>query len=70
MAYSIQSNLGDLLDNEATLAILEKHLPGISSHPQIGMGRGFGLAMVAQFSGGLISQEALDKIDADLQALG
>ena len=70
MSFSIQSKLGDLLDNPATLAILEKHLPGISTHPQIGMGRGFGLQMVAQFSGGLISQEALDKIEADLKALG
>jgi hypothetical protein len=70
VAFSIQSTLGELLDNEATLAILEKHLPGIAGHPQIGMGRGFGLAMVAQFSGGMITPEALEKIEADLQALG
>jgi len=36
MSFSIESKLGDLLDNETTKAILEKHLPGISTHPQIG----------------------------------
>jgi hypothetical protein len=70
MSLSINSNLGDLLDNDASKAILEKHLPGISSHPQIGMGRGFPLKMVAGFSGGLITSEALEKVDADLKTLG
>lgn len=70
MSLSINSNLGDLLDNEASKAVLEKHLPGISAHPQIAMGRGFPLKMVANFSGGLISNEALEKVDADLKTLG
>lgn len=68
-SLSINSTLGDLLDNDASKAILEKHLPGISSHPQIGMGRGFAFKMVAGFSGGLISNEALEKIEADLNGL-
>ncbi len=69
MSLSINSNLGDLLDNADSKAILEKHLPGISTHPQIGMGRGFPLKMVAGFSGGLITPEALEKVDADLKTL-
>lgn len=69
-SLSINSKLGDLLDNDASKAVLEKHLPGIATHPQIGMGRGFPLATVAGFSGGLISGEALEKIDADLKTLG
>jgi len=70
MSYSIESKLGDLLDNEATKAVLEKHMPGISTHPQIGMGKGFALSMVAKFSGGLITDEMLQKVNADLTALG
>jgi len=70
MSFSIDSKLGDLLDNEATKAILEKHMPGISTHPQIGMGKGFALAMVAKFSGGLITEEMLEKVGAELAALG
>ena len=70
MSYSIETKLGDLLDNEATKAILEKHMPGISTHPQIGMGRGFPLSTVAKFAGGLITQEMLDKVNAELATLG
>lgn len=70
MSYSIESKLGDLLDNEQTKAILEKHMPGISTHPQIGMGRGFPLSVVANFSGGMITKEMLEKVNADLAALG
>jgi hypothetical protein len=70
MAFSIQSSLGDLLDNEQTKAILEKHMPGISSHPQIAMGRGFPLSVVANFSGGMITEDMLKAVDADLVALG
>ena len=70
MSFSIESKLGDLLDNETTKAILEKHLPGISTHPQIGMGKGFALSMVAKFSGGLITDDLLQKVDAELKTLG
>jgi hypothetical protein len=69
MSFSIESKLGDLLDNETTKAILEKHLPGISTHPQIAMGKGFALSMVAKFSGGLITDELLGKVDTELKAL-
>ena len=70
MSMSIESKLGDLLDNEASKAILEKHMPGISTHPQIAMGRGFALSMVAKFSGGMITDDMLTKVDADLKAMG
>lgn len=70
MAYSIESTVRELLGNEATKAILEQYLPGISAHPQIGMASGMPLATVAKFSGGLITDEALQKIQAALQALG
>ncbi|MFW9615482.1 hypothetical protein [Aquabacterium sp.] len=70
MSFSIDSKLGDLLDNEATKAILEKHMPGISTHPQVAMGKGFALSMVAKFSGGLITEEMLQAVAADLSALG
>jgi hypothetical protein len=70
MSFSIESKLGDLLDNEATKAILEKHLPGISTHPQIAMGKGFALSMVAKFSCCLITDDLLAKVSSDLAALG
>ena len=33
MSYSIHSTLRDLLSDEQAKAILERHLPGASSHP-------------------------------------
>lgn len=67
--FSTQSKLGDLLDNDTTKAILEKHMLGISTHPQIAMGREMPLAVVASFSGGLITPDMLDKVDTDLNSL-
>lgn len=67
MSYSIQSTIGDLFDNDQTKAILEQYLPGISSHPQIGMAKGMPLATVAKFSGGLINDDALQNIETALK---
>ncbi|AUY32328.1 hypothetical protein EON09_14515 [Pseudomonas soli] len=69
MAFSIDSKVGELLDNNNTSQVLEKHVPGISKHPQIGMARGFALVTAAKYSGGLISPEVLKEIDSDLRAL-
>ena len=69
MGFSTQSKLGELLDNAQTAAVLEKHMPGIGSHPQIAMGRGFPLAVVANFSGGLITKEMLEAVEAELSTM-
>lgn len=69
MSYSIESTVRDLLENDAAKAVVEQHLPGISDHPQIDMARGMSLSTVAKYTDGLISQDALEKIDADLKAL-
>ena len=37
MSYSIHSTLRDLLSDEQAKAILERHLPGASSHPDLPM---------------------------------
>jgi hypothetical protein len=69
MTYSIETTLNDLFANEHSKAILEKHIPGISAHPQISMGLGFPLRVVASYSSGLITQEILNAVQADLVAL-
>ncbi|MFI0395087.1 enoyl-CoA hydratase-related protein [Paracoccus jiaweipingae] len=68
-AAGIAAPIGDLLDDPASRAVLEKHLPGIGAHPQIGLARQMTLAAVAPLSGGLISDAALAAIAADLAAL-
>lgn len=69
MAYSIQSTINELLASENARAIIEKYLPGATSHPQIGLAGGMRLAAVAQAAGKLFPQETLEKIDAELRAL-
>lgn len=71
MAFTIDTPIGELLDNPATLAVLDKHMPGLSSNPQIGMARAMNLSLkaVAQFSGGKITDDLLNAAAADFAAL-
>lgn len=69
MSFSIETDVGTLLDNEQTRAILERVLPGLSTHPSIGMARSMPLVTVAKFSGGLITSELLDKVAEELAKL-
>jgi hypothetical protein len=64
-----ETNIGDLLDNPATKAIIEAHLPGFSANPQVEMARGMTLKVVQQFAPDQITDERLAKIDADLAKL-
>lgn len=43
MAYTLDTTVGTLLDDTGAVKILEKHVPGISSNPMIGMARGMTL---------------------------
>ncbi len=70
MSYSIESTMHDLLANSAAKAILDQYLPGLTSSPRISMAGGLSLSAVADRSGGRIPQEALQKINAALKALG
>lgn len=70
MAFSGETLLGDLLDDEAAKAVLEKHVPGLSNHPQIDMGRSMTLNAVAGFPEAGISQQTLEAILEDLKNLG
>jgi hypothetical protein len=69
MAYSIDSTVGELLDNAAPRAVIDKHMPELASNPQIGMARGMSLKIVAGFSGGKITNEMLAAVNDDLQML-
>ena len=43
MAYTLDTTVGTLLDDTGAVKILEKHVPGISTNPMIGMARGMTL---------------------------
>jgi len=63
------STIGDLIDNPATKAILDKYFPGMSTNPQIDMARGMTLKQIQQFQPDSITDEKLALVDADLAKL-
>jgi hypothetical protein len=46
MAYTLNSTLGEILDNPKAKAVLDQQLPGVSTHPMVAMARGMSLNMI------------------------
>lgn len=66
-SYSTNAtDIGTLIDNPATKAVLDKNLPGFSGNPQIEMARSMTLKQIQGFSGDAITDAVLAKIDEDL----
>ena len=63
------TKIGDLLADPATQALLDKHLPGVSSDPRIGMAKAMTLRAVQAFAPGQFTTEVLDALDAELAKL-
>lgn len=61
--------LGDLLDNPASKAVLQKHIPDMISNPQIEMGRSMSLKQLQNYAGDVLTDEKLAEIDAELAKL-
>jgi hypothetical protein len=63
------TTLGSLLDDPDVVAIMEKHAPGITSNPMLGMAKGMPAAQAVGMAGGMIGQDAVAAITADIEAL-
>ena len=46
MTITLDSTLGTLLDDPQAKAVLDQYLPGVSSHPMIGMAKGMSLRVL------------------------
>lgn len=69
-AFSTAStDIGTLIDNAVTKAVLDKHMPGFSDNPQIAMARAMTLKQIQGFASDMITDEKLAAIDADLSKL-
>jgi hypothetical protein len=62
------TSIGDLLDNPAARAVLDRHLPAFSSTSQLEQARGFTLPRLQQYMPAL-TNEVLAAIDAELARL-
>ena len=68
--YDINSTtLGTLLDDPQVVAIMEKHAPGITSNPMIGMAKGMKAEKAMKMASGKIPQSRLDAIVSEISAL-
>ncbi len=66
-AFSVdETDIGTLLDNPATKAVLDKLLPGLSTNPQIDMARAMTLKQVQGYAPDKIKDDQLVKVDAEL----
>ena len=63
---TVNSSIGELLDNEAARAILEREVPVIAKSPQIAAGRDFSLKTIAQYAPTVLTDEKLAAIDTAL----
>jgi hypothetical protein len=63
------TTLGALLEDPDVVAIMEKHAPGITSNPMLGMAKGMPAQQAVGMAGGMIGQDAVTAITADIEAL-
>lgn len=69
-AFSVaDTDVGTLLDNPATKAVLDKLLPGLSTNPQIEMARAMTLKQVQGYAPDKIKDDQLVKVDAELATI-
>ena len=70
MALSIDSTVGEILADEKGKAVLEKHLPDLTSAPQIiERAKGYSPKAIAAMSQGRITDEMLKAIAEDLSKI-
>lgn len=68
--YSLEATrLGQLLADEGSRAVLEKHLPGIATHPQVHLAANMTLKQIAPFARQILTKEKLNTIQTDLARL-
>lgn len=63
------TTVGQILDDPAAKAVVDKHLPGLLAGEQIDMAREMTLKTLQQFAPDRVTDEALANIDADFVKL-
>ena len=64
-----ETKIGALLADPAAKAVLDKHFPGISADPRIGMAKSMTLRAVRAFAPDVFKEDLLDAVDRELGAL-
>ena len=69
MPFSADTPLRDIVNDREAAALLDKHLPGATSHPMLQQGLGMTLAQIAQVPEAGLAPATLKRLLADLSAL-
>ena len=72
MAYTLDTKVGEILKDTKAVEILEKHAPGISKNPMIGMAKGMTLKSVVsmpQAKQAGLTEEMVQKVLAEINAV-
>ena len=67
--FSENTTIGELLSHKGATAVLERHLPGISTSPMVSMGKGFSLKQLVSIPQANISNELVLAIVAELSEI-
>lgn len=70
MTFGAYSTIEAILAHPTAKAVLEKHIPGASAHPQLDKALGMTLREVATYPEADLSAEKFNAIVADLQKIG
>jgi hypothetical protein len=71
MAYTLETKVGDILNDKHAVEILEKHAPGISRNPMIGFASGMTLKQIIsmpQARDAGITEKIVTKVLAEINA--
>ena len=70
MAFSANSNIREILADESAKAVLDRHMPGASTHPQLYQAMDMTLKQVSWYPESGLTSAKLQALVADLEALG
>lgn len=68
MKYTTQTRLGELINDDRAKKIIERHLPGATTHPQLHMALGMTLAEVSTYPESGLTQDKLSALLNDLNS--
>jgi hypothetical protein len=72
MAYTLDTKVGEILKDTKAVEVLEKHAPGISKNPMIGMAKGMTLKQIVgmpQAKQAGLTEDMVVKVLGEINAL-
>ena len=71
MAYTLDTKVGEILKDTHAVEILERHAPGVSKNPMIGLAKGMtlkSLLAMPQAKQAGITEEMVSRVRAEINA--